>query len=109
MASVSGLFAALAGWRTVAVCLAQMPDDQAREEAGTVLQTLPGELRSYPAPIWPTRWITDPVGLRRISEAAAAEVDRPAGSDAIAATARRSDIGGLGRDHPCARRAGGAR
>ena len=71
MASVSGLFAALAGWRTVAVCLAQMPDDQAREEAGAVLQTLPGELRSDPAPIGPTRWITDPVGLRRISEAAA--------------------------------------
>jgi len=46
MASVSGLFAAFAGWRTVAVCLAQLPDDQARQEAGAVLQTLPGELPS---------------------------------------------------------------
>ena len=86
-----------------------MPDDQAREEAGAVLQTLPGELRSDPAPIWPTRWITDPVGLRRISEAAAQRLIALPARDAIAATARRSDIGGLGRDHPCARRAGGAR
>jgi len=71
MASVSGLFAAFAGWRTVAVCLAQLPDDQARQEAGAVLQTLPGELPSAPVQGAPKRWITDPVGLRRISEAAA--------------------------------------
>jgi hypothetical protein len=70
LASVSGLFAALAGWRTVAVCLAQLPDDQARQEADAVLQNLPGELRSAPVQGAPTRWITDPVGLRRISEAA---------------------------------------
>jgi uncharacterized membrane protein YccC len=70
LASVAGLFHALAGWRTVAVCLAQLPDDQARQEAGAVLQNLPGELRSAPVQGAPTRWITDPVGLRRISEAA---------------------------------------
>jgi hypothetical protein len=70
MASVAGLFAAVAGWRTVAVCLAQLPDDQARQEAGAVLQTLPGELRSVPVQGGPTSWITDPFGLRRISEAA---------------------------------------
>jgi uncharacterized membrane protein YccC len=70
MASVSGLFAAVAGWRTVAICLAQLPEDQARQEAGAVLQTLPVELRSLPVQDGPTRWITDPVGLRRIGEAA---------------------------------------
>jgi uncharacterized membrane protein YccC len=70
LASVAGLFHALAGWRTVAVCLAQLPEDQARQEAGAVLQNLPGELRSAPVQGAPTRWITDPVGLRRISEAA---------------------------------------
>ena len=70
MASVAGLFAAVAGWRTVAVCLAQLPDDQTRQEASAVLQILPVELRSVPAQGGPTCWITDPVGLRRISEAA---------------------------------------
>jgi hypothetical protein len=47
-ASLCGLFAALAGWRTVAVCPARCPDDQAGQEAGAVLQTLPGELRPVP-------------------------------------------------------------
>jgi uncharacterized membrane protein YccC len=75
LATVAGLFHALAGWRTVAVCLAQLPDDQARQEASTVLQILPvfatpGELRSAPVQGVPTRWMTDPVSLRRISEAA---------------------------------------
>jgi uncharacterized membrane protein YccC len=70
-ASVSGLFAALAAWRTVAVCLAQLPDDQARQEASAVLQHLPGELRSAPVQGGPTRWLTDPLGLRGISEGAA--------------------------------------
>jgi uncharacterized membrane protein YccC len=70
MASVSGLFAALAGWRTVAVCLAQLPDDQACREAGAVLRKLPEELRSAPVQGGPTRWITDPAGLRLASEAA---------------------------------------
>jgi len=70
LASVAGLFEAVAGWRVVAVCLAQFPDDQGRQEADAVLQTLPGELRSAPVQGGPTNWISDPVGLRRISEEA---------------------------------------
>ncbi|MBV8319099.1 MAG: FUSC family protein [Hyphomicrobiales bacterium] len=70
LASVAGLFEAVAGWRIVAVCLAQFPDDQGRQEADAVLQTLPGELRSAPGQGGPTNWISDPVGLRRISEEA---------------------------------------
>jgi uncharacterized membrane protein YccC len=69
-ASVSGLFAALAGWRTVAVCLAQLPDEQARQEADAVLQIWPWQLRSVPAQGVATCWTTDPADLRRISEAA---------------------------------------
>jgi hypothetical protein len=42
LASVAGLFAALAGWRTVAACLAQSPDDQALQQAGAVLHTCRG-------------------------------------------------------------------
>src|SRR5271167_4210433 len=46
--AVDGLFTAMAGWRTVAVHLIQMPHDQARQEASVVLQTVPQELQSAP-------------------------------------------------------------
>jgi uncharacterized membrane protein YccC len=68
--AVDGLLAALAGWRTVAVRLARVSHGQARQEADAVLQAVPQELRSAPAQGEPARWIADPVGLRRICEAA---------------------------------------
>jgi uncharacterized membrane protein YccC len=68
--AVDGLLAALAGWRTVASHLVRVPHDQARQEAGAVLQAVPQELRSAPAQGEPARWIADPVGLRQICEAA---------------------------------------
>jgi Fusaric acid resistance protein family len=68
--AVDGLLAALAGWRTVAVHLVRVSDDQARQEADAVLRAVPRELRSAPARGEPARWIDDPVGLRRICEAA---------------------------------------
>src|ERR1700676_3606118 len=40
-AAVAGLFAALAGWRTVAVRLARLPEGAARREADVVLQHVP--------------------------------------------------------------------
>ena len=46
--AVDGLFAALAGWRTVAAHLARLPDDRARDEAEAVLRSVPQELRSAP-------------------------------------------------------------
>ena len=68
--AVDGLLAALAGWRTLAVHLIRVSHDQARQEAEAVLQAVPPELRSASVQGEPARWIDDPVGLRRICEAA---------------------------------------
>jgi uncharacterized membrane protein YccC len=78
-AAVDGLFAALAGWRAVAVHLTHLPHDQARSEADVVLRSLPQELRAAPVQGEPTRWIADPSGLRRSCDAAMrALISRPA-------------------------------
>src|SRR6201987_2731757 len=44
--AVNGLFAAIAGWRIMAVHFAQLPNDQARQGAVTVLQAVPKVLLS---------------------------------------------------------------
>jgi uncharacterized membrane protein YccC len=64
-AAVEGLFAALSGWRAVANHLTLLPDDQRRQEADTVLRSLPSALRSAPLQGDATRWTADPSGLRR--------------------------------------------
>jgi uncharacterized membrane protein YccC len=68
--AVNGLFAAIAGWRVVWVHLTRRSDDQAGQEAGVVLRSLPQELRSAPTHGKPLLWMADPTGLRRICEAA---------------------------------------
>jgi len=68
--AVDGLFATLAGWRTVAVHLMRLPHDRARQEASAVLQTVPQELQSMPVQDEPARWRADPIGLRQICEEA---------------------------------------
>jgi len=68
--AVDGLFAALAGWRAVAVHLVRLSHDQARREADAVLRAMPPELRSTSVQGEPERWMGDPVGLRGICEAA---------------------------------------
>ena len=68
--AVDGLFTALAGWRTVAAVLARAPDDRALQEADAVLRRVPHELRSAPRHGEPTRWMADPVRLRRNCEEA---------------------------------------
>ena len=68
--AVDGLLAALAGWRIVAVHLVRVSDHQAQQEADAVLQAVPQELRSASVRGEPARWIDDPVGQRRICEAA---------------------------------------
>ena len=69
--AVDGLFAALAGWRTVAVSPRRGCRMTRRErEADAVLQSLPQELRGAGAEAEPTRWLADPVRLRRTCEAA---------------------------------------
>jgi len=69
--AVDGLFAALAGWRAVAVHLSSLSADQARQEADAVLQSVPEELRPPGrSGAGPARWLVHPVGLRRIYAAA---------------------------------------
>jgi uncharacterized membrane protein YccC len=79
--AVNGLFDAIASWRIVAVHLAQLPHDQARQGAATVLQAIPKELLSEPEREEPARWIADPVGLDRVCNAGVrALVALPAGT-----------------------------
>jgi uncharacterized membrane protein YccC len=77
--AVDGLFAALSGWRAIANHLVWLPDDQARAEAATVLQSLPPRLTSQPDP---AAWTADPIGLHGVCEAGvhsliALEVETP--------------------------------
>jgi uncharacterized membrane protein YccC len=62
--TMDGLFTALASWRTVATRLERLPHDQARAEAGAVLQLFPAALRSAPLLGEPTRWVEQPASLR---------------------------------------------
>ena len=62
--TMDGLFTALASWRTVATRLERLPHDQARAEAGAVLQLFPKALRSAPLLGEPTRWVEQPASLR---------------------------------------------
>jgi uncharacterized membrane protein YccC len=83
-AAVDGLFAALAGWRTVAVHLSRYDDRAARREADVVLQQVPQELRSAPDQGEPTRWMADPIRLHRLCEAGIrALMDLPAGTPSL--------------------------
>jgi uncharacterized membrane protein YccC len=83
-AAADGLFAALAGWRTVTVHLMRLPREEARREADVVLRTLPQELRAAPVQGEPTRWMADPTRLRRMCEAAVrALIALPAGTPSL--------------------------
>ena len=68
--AVNGLFAALAGWRTVVNHLIRLPPDEARREGAVILQHLPPELPSPETHVETTRWIADPAGLHRTYEVA---------------------------------------
>ena len=70
-AAVDGLFAALAGWRTVAMHLTQLQHDgAAQQQADVLLRQVPLELRSALDQGEPARWMADPIRLRRLCEAA---------------------------------------
>jgi uncharacterized membrane protein YccC len=74
-AAVDGLLKALAGWRIVAVHLAQLPHEQAQQLAAIVSQAVPNELRPGFESGDPEGWLTDPVGLRRIYDQGAAALN----------------------------------
>ncbi|MGQ0445420.1 MAG: FUSC family protein [Beijerinckiaceae bacterium] len=81
--AVDGLFAAQVGWRTVAVTLARLPDDTARQEANAVLQSIPQELRSAEHGV-AAGWMADPVRQRRACEVAVRTLSAlPAGTPAV--------------------------
>ncbi len=67
--AVDGLFAAQAGWRTVAVLLARLPNDQALQEADAILQNVPPELRAAERGV-PAGWMADPIRPRQACETA---------------------------------------
>jgi len=67
--AVDGLFAAQAGWRTVAVLLARLPNDQSLQEAYTILQNVPQELRAAERGV-PAGWMADPIRPRQACETA---------------------------------------
>src|SRR5258708_37852026 len=82
-ATKNGLFEALAGWSAVVWRLARLPDDTARQEADAVLNSGPLELRSAPPQGGATTWVADPVGLRRMRDAAVLRlIAAPAGTTA---------------------------
>jgi uncharacterized membrane protein YccC len=81
--AVDGLFSAQAGWRTVAVLLARMPGDKARQEADAVLRSIPQELRSAEHGVL-AGWIDDPVRPRRACEMAVRTLTTlPAGTPSL--------------------------
>jgi uncharacterized membrane protein YccC len=67
--AVNGLLAALAGWRAVAVRLAQLQHGSARQEAHAILEILPEELRSVRWRAPPMHSVVDLVALDRILKA----------------------------------------
>jgi len=69
--AADGLFAALAGWRAMAIHAARFPDGQMQAEAGAVLQCLPHPL---PDQAGPARWLADPTGRLQSCEAAASRL-----------------------------------
>jgi uncharacterized membrane protein YccC len=82
--AVNGLFAAITGWRIMAIHFAQLPHDQARQGAATVLQAVPKELLSEREREEPARWIANPIGLGRVCDAGVqALIALPAGTPSL--------------------------
>jgi uncharacterized membrane protein YccC len=70
-AAVYGLFRVLDGWRGVATHLSQLPPDEERQAAQTILQSVPVALRSASGQRSAASWIADPMPLRVACAAAA--------------------------------------
>jgi uncharacterized membrane protein YccC len=70
-AAVGGLFAALSGWRMVAIHLELLPSDQGRHEAELIQRNLPPDLHSAPVQNDSTSWTVDLLRVRQACAAAA--------------------------------------
>ena len=68
---LDGLLTALAGWRAVALHLAQHRDPADRRDARAILHSVPRDVRFLADAEDPTRWTADPSGVRILCEGAA--------------------------------------
>jgi len=69
--ALDGLLTALAGWRAVALHLAQHGDPADRRDARAILHSVPRDVRFLADAEDPTRWTADPSGVRILCEGAA--------------------------------------
>lgn len=63
--TVDGLFGALVAWRAVAIHLASLPEEEGRRQAQVIRQSLTESRTTRDDLSDPSRWIADPMGLRR--------------------------------------------
>lgn len=83
-AAVDGLFAALAGWRIVAVRLARLRDQGGGQEADIVLQHVPSALHSTSVPGEAATWLADPLQFScRLENGVRALNDLPAATPSL--------------------------
>ena len=87
--ALDGLLAAHAGWRTVAVRLARLSDDEAQQEADAVVQSIPQELRSAEHGV-PANWTAAPARVCQSCGETAARtmIALPASTPSAASTLR---------------------
>jgi uncharacterized membrane protein YccC len=82
--AVHGLFRALDGWRGIAAHLSQLPHDEGRQAAQTILRGFPPDLWSARDQDTPGRWMAAPLELRRAcAEAARRLIALPAGTPSL--------------------------
>jgi uncharacterized membrane protein YccC len=67
--AVDGLFAALCGWRAMAIHLVTLRAAKRLQETAAILETVPQELRSAGSTNAAARWVGDPAALHRLCEA----------------------------------------
>jgi len=90
-AALGGLFAALSGWRTVAVHLGSLWGDLGRREAGIVLDKIPPELCLVPVQDHAAGWATDPSsGRKACASAVRALANLPADTPSLRLLADRT-------------------
>jgi len=82
--AVNGLFAAIAGWRTVAVRLDRLAPSTASRDGDTVLSAVPQQLRAMLEDDGQTRWMAAPDRVRHLLVTAARSLTAlPAGTSSL--------------------------
>jgi uncharacterized membrane protein YccC len=98
--AVDGLLSALAGWHAVANHLAKLPRNQAHQEATTVLENLPQELRSAAELAATAHFLASPASMQRICQTAAGSLTAlPAASSSLRLLADKTAAAFAGMGH----------